>query len=193
MNLSEKLLLTVLCYISAVVHVYCGIESVTDSFVRGMAWFFGLWFCASLNRRESFQGHKVQRRVHNQPADDTQKKQCWIHGAIIIKRGRTSNITFTQPCFWLQQPCQCVVWWSFFGPADPCGNTGHQGQDKTSNFTQSGKSPLNIIYFNARSLPPKIDELRLICVICSLSNPNIVCVVETWLCDDILSNYLIFM
>ena len=38
------------------------------------------------------------------------------------------------------------------------------------------------MYFNARSLLPKIDELRLIC---ASSRPDVVCVVETWLCDEI--------
>ena len=38
------------------------------------------------------------------------------------------------------------------------------------------------MYFNARSLIPKIDELRLIC---AASSPHIVCVVETWLGDEI--------
>ena len=41
---------------------------------------------------------------------------------------------------------------------------------------------LHIIYFNARSLSPKIDELR---IVCELEKPDIVCITETWLCDDI--------
>ena len=36
--------------------------------------------------------------------------------------------------------------------------------------------------FNARSLLPKLDELRLIC---AFSRPDVVCVVETWLSDGI--------
>ena len=48
----------------------------------------------------------------------------------------------------------------------------------TSNYRFFNSSNLNILYFNARSLPPKIDELRLIC---AATSPHIVCVVETWL------------
>ena len=43
-------------------------------------------------------------------------------------------------------------------------------------------SNLNILYFNARSLLPKIDELR---VICETTKPDVVCIVETWLDGDI--------
>ena len=39
-----------------------------------------------------------------------------------------------------------------------------------------------MIYFNARSLLPKIDELRLICTV---KKPDIVCIVESWLSCDI--------
>ena len=44
------------------------------------------------------------------------------------------------------------------------------------------KRTLSIMYFNARSLMPKLDEL---CVLVESSNPDIVCIVETWLCDVI--------
>ena len=40
---------------------------------------------------------------------------------------------------------------------------------------------LTILYYNARSLFPKIDELT---TLCTLHNPGIVCVVETWLSSD---------
>ena len=43
-------------------------------------------------------------------------------------------------------------------------------------------SNINVLYFNARSLPPKIDELQLICATCK---PDIVCVVETLLDSEI--------
>ena len=39
-----------------------------------------------------------------------------------------------------------------------------------------------MLYFNARSLSPKLDELR---VLCDFNKPEIVCITETWLCDDI--------
>ena len=41
------------------------------------------------------------------------------------------------------------------------------------------------MYFNARSLLPKIDNLR---GLCSLYFPDIICVVETWLHEDILDS-----
>ena len=44
---------------------------------------------------------------------------------------------------------------------------------------------LSIIYFNARSLLPKIDELR---AIAEADSPNILCVVESWLSNDISDN-----
>ena len=42
---------------------------------------------------------------------------------------------------------------------------------------------LTILYYNARSLLPKINELRLIA---ETNFPSVICVVETWLCSDIL-------
>lgn len=50
------------------------------------------------------------------------------------------------------------------------------------------------MYFNARSILPKLDELRALCL---LEKPHCVCVVETWLSQDIsdselfISNYSI--
>ena len=48
-------------------------------------------------------------------------------------------------------------------------------------------SNLNILYFNARSILPKIDYLR---TICSVRSPDVICVVETWLCPDISNSEL---
>ena len=39
------------------------------------------------------------------------------------------------------------------------------------------------MYFNVRSLLPKIDNLR---ILCSVYSPDIICVVESWLDVDIL-------
>ena len=41
---------------------------------------------------------------------------------------------------------------------------------------------LQIIYFNVRSLLPKISELQLLCL---TENPDVVCVTETWLDVDV--------
>ena len=46
-------------------------------------------------------------------------------------------------------------------------------------ITQNG---LKILYYNARSIIPKLDELQLLC---AAENPSIVCLVETWLEGDI--------
>ena len=53
----------------------------------------------------------------------------------------------------------------------------------------SPHSDLKILYANARSLLPKVEELR--AVVCS-DRPDIVCVVETWLSEEI-SNDEIFI
>ena len=46
---------------------------------------------------------------------------------------------------------------------------------------------LNILYFNARSVLPKISELQLLT---KLHRPSIICIVETWLSQDIPSDDL---
>ena len=47
----------------------------------------------------------------------------------------------------------------------------------TCSFCKVGE--LSILYFNARSLLPKIDELR------ALVQPYVICIVETWLDESI--------
>ena len=42
---------------------------------------------------------------------------------------------------------------------------------------------LSILYFNARSLDPKFDEL---CALCDMEKPDVLCITETWLCTDIV-------
>ena len=46
----------------------------------------------------------------------------------------------------------------------------------------SNGKQLQVLYFNARSLTPKLDEL---CVLCDLRKPDIVCITENWMCEDI--------
>lgn len=46
---------------------------------------------------------------------------------------------------------------------------------------------LNILYYNARSLLPKMDELR---VLVDMQQPHIVSIVETWLSSEISDNEL---
>lgn len=51
--------------------------------------------------------------------------------------------------------------------------------------TCTKKNYLLIVYFNARSLIPKLDEL---CAIVEAHNPDVVSIVESWLCADIPDN-----
>ena len=63
-------------------------------------------------------------------------------------------------------------------------------EGENSQQTNSQLDSVTILYYNARSLIPKIDELS---VLCASQNPGIVCVVETWLgpnvADSELSSY----
>ena len=42
-----------------------------------------------------------------------------------------------------------------------------------------------VMYFNCTSLPPKIDKLA---ALGSANKPNVVCLVEMWLSDDVLDS-----
>ena len=44
---------------------------------------------------------------------------------------------------------------------------------------------LSILYYNARSVLPKLDEIKAVCCNCA---PDIVCIVESWICGDIGDN-----
>ena len=44
------------------------------------------------------------------------------------------------------------------------------------------KNYLSILYYNACSLLPKLEHLAATCLAC---NPDIVCIVESWRCDDV--------
>ena len=56
-------------------------------------------------------------------------------------------------------------------------------------ISEGGKH-LSIVYFNACSLVPKLDEL---CVLIETYKPHIICIVETWLCSDITDNEVLFL
>ena len=47
------------------------------------------------------------------------------------------------------------------------------------------RNNLLILYYNARSLIPKLDEL---CAIVEAHNPDVISIVESWLCADIHNN-----
>ena len=57
-----------------------------------------------------------------------------------------------------------------------------------SNPDNSAKHDINILYYNARSLFPKIDELRL-----EYANrrPDIVCIVESWIDNSVTDGELL--
>ena len=44
---------------------------------------------------------------------------------------------------------------------------------------------LSTVYYNTRSLLPKFDRL---CTLCATYKPDMLFVVETWLCNDISDN-----
>ena len=55
-------------------------------------------------------------------------------------------------------------------------------------YYNNSLSNLPILYFNARSLLPKFDELL---ILCETYTPGIVCIVESWLSEDIEDSELI--
>ena len=50
-----------------------------------------------------------------------------------------------------------------------------------------GSNCLNVMYFNAQSLLPKMDKLR---ALVDTQRPHIVCILETWLSSEISDNEL---
>ena len=63
----------------------------------------------------------------------------------------------------------------------PVSGIGSQSKSRDDNGT------LSILYFNARSLVPKLDELS---AVIEAHNPDIVSIVESWLCADISDSEL---
>ena len=67
-------------------------------------------------------------------------------------------------------------------------------QGESSDFSQNNKNKecLRILYYNARSLLPKLDELR---ATVEADMPDVVCITESWLSEEIgtdelnISNY----
>ena len=54
-------------------------------------------------------------------------------------------------------------------------------------YSNRKSNQFSVLYFNARSLLPKLDFLRVSCV---LHSPNCNCIVESWLNSDISNNEL---
>ncbi len=61
----------------------------------------------------------------------------------------------------------------------------HPMEGESHHFVRS--TDFDILYYNCRSLLPKIDLLR---AVCETTHPDVVCVVETWLNSDILNSEL---
>ena len=57
----------------------------------------------------------------------------------------------------------------------------------TSSSTVNESACLPILYYNARSIIPKFDEL---CALVEIHSPKLICIVETWLCDNITDSEL---
>ena len=55
----------------------------------------------------------------------------------------------------------------------------------TLDNSRDNNEALLILYFNARSLIPKLDEL---CALVEIHNPDVISIVESWLCADIPDN-----
>ena len=51
-------------------------------------------------------------------------------------------------------------------------------------ISQPFSKSLNILYYNARSLLPKLDELS---AIAEVERPDVICIVESWLSAEILN------
>ncbi len=57
-----------------------------------------------------------------------------------------------------------------------------EGENSQPSNFYNRHDQFNIIYYNCRSLLPKFDELL---AVCQSFSPDVVCLVETWLCKDI--------
>ena len=62
-------------------------------------------------------------------------------------------------------------------------NSSHSTTNDSPQISRNGC--LSLLYYNARSLYSKMDELA---TLCSLHHPEIVCIVETWLSEDVLDS-----
>ena len=61
-------------------------------------------------------------------------------------------------------------------------------QYEMSNPDNSAKHDINILYYKARSLFPKIDELQFEC---ANRRPDIVCIVESWIDNSVTNGELL--
>ena len=52
----------------------------------------------------------------------------------------------------------------------------------------SASKQLTVLYYNARSILPKLDELQANVL---LQKPDIICIIETWLSEDVMDDELL--
>ncbi len=62
-----------------------------------------------------------------------------------------------------------------------------EGGSSQSHGMEASKQ-LTVLYYNARSILPKLDELRTSVL---FQKPDIICIVETWLSEDVTDNELL--
>ena len=67
-----------------------------------------------------------------------------------------------------------------------CANDG-KSTNKNSHKSMPTPRPLQIFYYNARSLLPKVDEL---CALVEAESPDVICIVESWLSSEISDDEL---
>ena len=70
-------------------------------------------------------------------------------------------------------------------PTDESDNFLPDPKQLTCNFSFSANKFFSVLYFNCRSLLPKIDELA---ALCAANKPDVVCLVETWLSADVVNS-----
>ena len=74
---------------------------------------------------------------------------------------------------------------SFDFPPSVEGENSRSGNTDRSHVENQCSKNLRILYFNARSLYPKLDELS---AQCDIEKPDVVCLTETWLSEDIMES-----
>ena len=67
-----------------------------------------------------------------------------------------------------------------------CANDG-KSTNKNSHKSMPTPRPIQIFYYNARSLLPKVDELR---ALVEAESPDVICIVESWLSSEISDDEL---
>ena len=93
----------------------------------------------------------------------------------------------TMPCTWkfFSGSALATPDLSFDFPPSVEGENSRSGNTDRSHVENQCSKNLRILYFNARSLYPKLDELS---AQCDIEKPDVVCLTETWLSEDIMES-----